>query len=171
LVSFEPLVLRPFRIDDEPAVIELIRVCYLEYGQKIELETLDDDLCRIPARYPWPNTFQVLEDPLSGVVGTVAVKVLNSMEVELKRVFLKSEFRGRGLGKGLTQWAMTYARDNGAGLMHIWSDVLFETAHHLYRGLGAEESGKKRHLGGANDVYEYYFAMALDAIEPRENLG
>ena len=45
--------------------------------------------------------------------------------------------------------------------VRFWSDVLYETAHRMYRRLGAEEPGLKRHLGGRNDVYELGFVMHL----------
>ena len=40
--------------------------------------------------------------------------------------------------------------------------ALFETAHHLYRGLGAKETGQTRYLGGRNEVSEIHFEMELD---------
>lgn len=159
-IDFEPFAFLPFRDAHTEGVIDLLRRCYGEYGQVLELDTLDDDLPCIPERYPDPHVFRVL---LEGkrVVGTVAVKLGSPGEAELKRVFLDAELRGQGLGKRLSLWAIQWARDQGCSLLHVWSDVLFETAHGLYRKLGGEDTGQRRALGGANDVEEFYFPIRL----------
>ena len=159
--SNQPVIIRPFQDGDADAIIDLITQCYAEYGQKIELDTLDDDLLRIGQVYVEPrHTFQVMVDE-DKIIGTVAVKTTAEGEVDLKRVFLNSDYRGRGLGKALSNWAIDWARRRGFRTMHIWSDVLYETAHHLYRGLGAEDTGERRSLGGINHVDEYYFRLDL----------
>ena len=52
-------------------------------------------------------------------------------------------------------------RAQGMTRMMFWSDVLFETAHALYRHLGATQTGERRHLGGDNDVWEFGFELEL----------
>lgn len=160
-IDFEPFAFVPFRDVHTDGVIDLLRGCYAEYGQVLELDTLDDDLPRIEDRYPEPHVFRVLLDQ-GRVVGTVAVKLGRPGEAELKRVFLDPRLRGRGLGKRLSLWAIAWARENGCSLLHVWSDVLFETAHGLYRSLGGEDTGRRRALGGANDVEEFYFPIRLE---------
>ncbi|MBU0754313.1 MAG: GNAT family N-acetyltransferase [Planctomycetes bacterium] len=164
-IDFKPFRLIPFRKEHEKPLIELITGCYLEYGQRIELDTLDNDLLQVEAVYPPPeNTFQVLMDQ-EKLIGSVAVKRMKPGDLELKRVFLNPAYRGRGLGKKLSLWAHGWAGERGATLLHVWSDVLYETAHHLYRRLGARDTGQRRILGGVNDVAEYYFPWPIDDDE------
>lgn len=161
-VRFEPFELIPFKKEHSQALITLIANCYAEYGQKIELETLDRDLLCIDESYPSPESaFRILmhEEKL---IGSVAVKGTGKGEAELKRVFLDPVYRGQGLGKKLSRWAHEWARNRGCRILHVWSDVLYETAHHLYRKLGARDTGKRRELGGVNNVAEYYFAWPID---------
>ena len=157
--DFAPFEFRPFEASDTGGLIEMIGECYQDYGETLELETLDADLPQILAAYGPPHAFQVLVAE-ARVIGSVALK-RSSGPVELKRLFLKREFRGRGLGKKMTLWAFDWARHCGETRMHFWSDVLFEEAHALYRHLGADDTGTRRHLGGVNDCYEYYFTMKL----------
>ena len=96
------------------------------------------------------------------LIGSVAFRSSETGHAELKRVFLDSEYRGRGLGKKLSLWAFDAARESGIAVLDIWSDTLFETAHHLYRGLGAKETGQTRYLGGRNEVSEIHFEKELD---------
>lgn len=155
------LTLAPYDDTQRWPVIGLIAGCYMEYGQVLELDTLDADLLRIQDEYAPPaHTFQVL---LAGerLVGTVAVRTRDGERCELKRVFLDPALRGRGLGRGLVEWGFAWAHAAGLRTVDIWSDVLYTTAHHLYRRLACDEPGTRRTLGGRNAVDEFYFQKRL----------
>lgn len=165
-----PFRLVPYAPEHQSATIELIRSVYAEYHQVLELDTLDDDLPVIPARYPAPDhAFRVLLDG-DRLVGTVAVKQTGEAEAELKRLFLDPTLRGRGLGRALVDWATAFAAGRGARVLHIWSDVTFLRSHKMYRALGAEDTGRTRRLGGRNDVVERYFCKRLEP-PPAEPAG
>ncbi len=161
-IDFTPYELLPFRKEQEEALIALVEKCYAEYGQKIELDTLDADLLRIDEAYPAPRSFFGVLLDKGKLVGSVAVKSKDDNKVELKRLFVDPARRKQGLGKKLSLWAFDWARERRWRAMTIWSDVLYETAHRLYRGLGAEETGQRRVLGGVNNVEELCFEMRLD---------
>lgn len=140
-------------------MVELLRAVYAEYGQVVELDTLDSDLLRIAEVYAAPNRFSVLLDG-DRVVGTVALKWHTSgSRAELKRVFLDRSLRGRGLGRRLVETALAWARAGGAARLDVWSDELFHEAHRLYRKLGAVDTGQVRVLGGRNAIRERYFRL------------
>ena len=46
------------------------------------------------------------------IIGTSAVKKIDDNKCEIKRIYLKKEFRGRGFGKELFLKALEYAQDN-----------------------------------------------------------
>ena len=161
-VEFAPYRIEPYGKEHEDALIALIEKVYAEYGQRLELATLDSDLLRINKVYAPPaGTFQVLMDG-EKLIGSVAVKKCGKKEAELKRVFLAPSYRRRGLGRKLSLWAYEWARERGCKKMMIWSDTEFEAAHHLYRGLGAEDTGRRRTLGGVNDVAEFLFIWKIE---------
>ncbi|MGE3165856.1 MAG: GNAT family N-acetyltransferase [Planctomycetota bacterium] len=164
---FAPYELSPFEdARDRAGEIDLLTRCYAEYGQVIELDTLDEDLFEIERRYcPPASAFWVLRDG-PRLVGSVAVKGIDGSTAELKRVFLDAALRGRGLGKALSRWAIDWARDAGYTRLDIWSDVLYETAHRLYLGLGAHDTGETRELGGRNHVFERGFVLDLGGPPP-----
>jgi GNAT superfamily N-acetyltransferase len=160
-VDFEPYRIEPFGKEHEDGLISLIERIYAEYGQKIELATLDSDLLRIPKVYAPPaGTFQVLVDG-ERLIGSVAVMKSGKDEAELKRVYVSPSYRRRGLGRKLSLWAYEWARERGCSTLMVWSDTLYENAHHLYRGLGAEDTGRRRTLGGVNEVDEFLFIWEI----------
>ena len=166
-IDFSPYRLAEFRPEHTAQVVRIIEDCYAEYAEAIELDTLDRDLLEIENVYAGPRAmFRVLLDPGPAggrPVGTVAFKMTGPCEGELKRVFLERACRGRGLGGKLVLSALDWARERGCRTAHIWSDVLYATAHRLYRRLGAEDTGTIRLLGGRNQVYERYLRLALPA--------
>lgn len=164
MVDFSPLKFVPYEERFQEGLIQLLSGCYAEYDQVVELDTLDADLLEIPKKYAEPSRFGVLLDTQDGaekVVGSVAIKVYGEGQGELKRVFLNAAYRGQGLGKRMSQQAFAWAAQAGCHTVAIWSDCLFKTAHHLYRGMGAEDTGKVRYIGGRNKVSEFYFELRL----------
>jgi len=160
-VDFKPYRLESYGKEHEDGLIALIERVYGEYGQRIELATLDSDLLRIGKVYAPPaGTFKVLLDGQK-LIGSVAVKKCGKDEAELKRVFVAPAYRRRGLGKKLSRWAHEWAGKHGCTTLMIWSDTLYEDAHSLYRGLGAEDTGRSRTLGGVNDVAEFLFVWKI----------
>jgi putative acetyltransferase len=173
-IDFGPCRLVEFHKRYEGALIDLIAGCYAEYGERIELGTLDRDLLRVGEVYvPPESVFRVLLDG-GHLVGSVAVKGHSQTgrgplgaSAELKRVFLRAEYRRRGLGKRLTRWAFAWAKLNGHRRLRIWSDQLYTTAHRLYRRLGAVPTGERRWLGGLNRVVEVGSIVELERIPIR----
>ena len=161
-VDFSPYTLAAFEKPWEEELVALIGACYAEYGQTIELDTLDSDLLKIEEVYSGPGSaFCVL---LRGgrLVASVAVKRTGGREAELKRLFVDPGHRRRGLGRKLSLWARGFAEAQGFDVLHVWSDVLYDKAHALYRSLGADDTGKRRSLGGVNSVDEFYFEWRID---------
>jgi GNAT superfamily N-acetyltransferase len=97
------------------------------------------------------------------LIATVAVKRTGEREMDLKRLFVDPAYRRQGLGKRLSLWAYDFARREGCTVLHVWSDVLYHGAHRLYRALGTVDTGRRRSLGGINEVDEFYFEWRIEA--------
>src|SRR5919108_4033850 len=97
---------------------------------------------------PDPEFDQDLDDPaatyaalwvaLAGedVVGSVALRNLEDGAVELKRMYLRPEQRGHGLGKALLAVALEWARANGAGTVRLDTSERMVAAQRLYEAHG-----------------------------------
>jgi GNAT superfamily N-acetyltransferase len=70
------------------------------------------------------------------VVGSVALRDLGGNALELKRMYLRSAQRGRGLGKRLLATALDWARANGAEVIRLDTSERMETAQRLYEAHG-----------------------------------
>lgn len=55
---------------------------------------------------------------------------------EVKRMFVRPEFRGRGLGKAMLRHLAEYARTRDAGLLRLETGIYEVEAIGLYEGFG-----------------------------------
>ncbi|MBC2697484.1 MAG: GNAT family N-acetyltransferase [ANME-2 cluster archaeon] len=69
------------------------------------------------------------------VVGTGAVRRINSKKCEIKRIYVKPEFRGRGFGKKLFLMALEFARTH-YHVVTLKTDRTFVEAINMYQKHG-----------------------------------
>ena len=105
--------IRPYRSGDKESVKSLISTIIDEEYPSHKGVYPDSDLERIGVIYGGSrDTFFVAEE--SGeVVGTVGVKEDSPYDALLRRFFVKRSSRGQGLGKGLIEEAISYAKEKG----------------------------------------------------------
>jgi ribosomal protein S18 acetylase RimI-like enzyme len=69
----------------------------------------------------------------------VAVRPLDAWICELKRLYLRSGYRGTGLGRALTEAALHAAREMGYARIRLDTLPDMQTAQRLYESLGFYE--------------------------------
>jgi molybdopterin-guanine dinucleotide biosynthesis protein A/predicted GNAT family N-acyltransferase len=70
------------------------------------------------------------------VVGSVALRRLGPDEVELKRMYLRPELRGLGVGRRLLDTALRWARKHSIRAIKLDTTARMEAARHLYEAYG-----------------------------------
>lgn len=109
-------------------------------GQKIDLETLvAATVDNIDAYLPPRGRLWLVRDDTNRLVATICVKMVRPDTAEIKRLFVRSEGRGQGLGRRLTLMALDAARDLGAGRVVLDTGQWLTPAIALYRSLGFVE--------------------------------
>ena len=140
------------------------RRLFVEYAESLSVnltcfQDFDQELASLPGEYVPPSGALLLAEHDGEVVGCVAMRPLEPPAVaELKRLYVRPNGRGLGLGRALTEAALAIAR--GAGYETIRLDTLPEMkdAQALYRRLGFREILPYRHnpIGGS-----MYMELAL----------
>jgi GNAT superfamily N-acetyltransferase len=134
-VSSEPRI-RAYAQSDCDAVVVLVRAVLSEFGFHNKLDGVEVDIRSAHERYAGGGAgFWVAEDD-GGIVGTVAVRRKEGRTCEIKRLYLRPDRRGAGLGQALYEHAERFAR--AAGYERIWLDSSrrFEKARRLYERNG-----------------------------------
>jgi len=74
-------------------------------------------------------------------VGCIALRPLDHLRAEAKRLYVRPQFRGRGAGLALLQWVIGEAR--AAGYREILGDTMpvMQRALAMYDQLGFERTG------------------------------
>jgi putative acetyltransferase len=126
--------------DLEPAdlatVRRLVEEVLGEFGFTSHVGGVDRDLQEVRERYGGAVAGFWVADADGVVVGTVAIRPKYGTTCELKRLYLRPDQRGTGLGQRLYEHAEAFAR--GAGYERIWLDSSrrFAKAHRLYERNG-----------------------------------
>jgi putative acetyltransferase len=89
------------------------------------------------------------------VVGSVALRDLGDGAVELKRMYLRPDQRGRGLGRQLLGVALDWARDRGMRAVRLDTSERMLAAQRLYEAHGFERvPGEAPRQGQCRLLYE-----------------
>lgn len=93
------------------------------------------------------------------MVGSVALRDLGGQALELKRMYLRPDQRGRGLGKQLLDVALGYARATGAEVIRLDTSERMVAAQRLYEAYGFRRvAGDAPRQGQCRLLYELRLA-------------
>ena len=122
-----------------PQVKQLILDYTAFLGRDLSFQNLDDELMDLKRKYLPPNgeILVALED--DEVLGMVAYYKHDDKTCEMKRLYVKSEARGRHLGDVLVSEILNHAKCNGYDVMLLDTIKPLKSAISLYKKHGFEE--------------------------------
>ena len=136
--------LRPARIDDVRAVVELLAADQLGATR----DGADDDEGLDPYRRAFeaidadPAQLLLVADSGGEIVATMQLSFLpglarrGALRAQIEAVRVRVDQRGSGLGGELMIWAIEEARRRGCALVQLTSDKRRTDAHRFYERLG-----------------------------------
>ncbi len=129
---------------DSPAQIALARELFLEYAKSLNFslcfQSFDQELAGLPGDYAPPNGRLLLAEYDGQLAGCIALHELGPGICEMKRLYLRPEFRGKGLGRALAEKLIEDARQIGYERMRLDTvEPAMKGAVALYRQLGFRE--------------------------------
>ena len=132
--------------------VEHARELFKEYAAWLEIDlcfqNFDQELAELPGEYAPPTGCLLLGIEDCRIVGCVALRKIGDGRkigdsvCEIKRLFVRQEFRGKGLGRKLAEAIIEEAKQIGYQRMRL--DTLppkMNDAIELYRALGFKEIG------------------------------
>ncbi|MEO6444049.1 MAG: GNAT family N-acetyltransferase [Gemmatimonadaceae bacterium] len=126
-----------------PADLDLVRQLFLEYqaqlGVDLSYQGFGTELLTLPGAYAAPSGRLLLAEAHGHVLGCAALRDAGSSRAEMKRLFVRPEGRGSGVGLALVERLVAEAR--AAGYAELVLDTLASmgSAHRLYERAGFDE--------------------------------
>ncbi len=152
LMSTESPIIRPAESAADLAEIRrLLREYEAETGTDLCFQNFKEELAGLPGSYAPPSGRLLIamaegrsSDAETRPAGCVALRPLDPEICEMKRLFLRADFRGTGLGRRLAMAIVAEARAIGYQKMRLDTLPQQADAHRLYASLGFREIGPYR---------------------------
>jgi GNAT superfamily N-acetyltransferase len=145
-----------------PADVDTARTLFVEYATWLQVDLCFQDfageLATLPGAYARPSGRLFLAECDGRIAGCVALRPLKSdpsgATCELKRLWVRPDFRGHGIGRKLSEAALAAARE--IGYRQVKLDTLpskMPEAGAMYRSLGFVECPPYYHNPIAGMLY------------------
>jgi putative acetyltransferase len=126
-----------------PAELALVRELFREYaeshGLNLCFQKFDEELLTLPGRYAQPQgrLYLAFDGPDAAACG--ALRMFNDHTAEMKRLYVRPQFRKRGYGRVLSEKLISDARTIGYRAMYLDTLATMSAARSLYAALGFVE--------------------------------
>jgi ribosomal protein S18 acetylase RimI-like enzyme len=120
--------------DDLARIRELFREYQDFLGVNLCFQGFEEELAGLPGRYAPPTGALLLAMDGEETAGCVALREIEPGVCEMKRLFVRTSYRGQGLGRRLAEAIIAAARGIG------YRTMLLDTLEQLKEAIGLYES-------------------------------
>jgi putative acetyltransferase len=129
--------------------LEAIGELFTEYvhslGFELDFQDYENEFAELPGEYAPPNGCLVLAIVDGDAVGCIGLRKIDDTLCEMKRMYVRPDFRGKGIGRSLAEIVIEEARKIGYKAMRLDTIDTMKEAISLYRSLGFKEIAPYRH--------------------------
>ncbi|HLX80813.1 MAG TPA: GNAT family N-acetyltransferase [Burkholderiales bacterium] len=125
--------------------IEDARILFGEYSglvaEALRFQNFDQELEALPGAYAPPGGAMLIARDGNTAAGCVALRRIDAGTGEMKRMYVREQYRGSGLGRRLAVAVIDTAKQLGYARVVLDTLPKLGTAIALYRDLGFRETG------------------------------
>lgn len=127
-------------LEANSAQVPLVRELFLEYARSLDFnlcfQGFDQELESLPGKYAAPKGVMLLAFVSGELAGCVALQPIDEEICEMKRLYVRPGFQGRGVGKSLAVRLLLKAETIGYRKMRLDTVPSMKAAIKMYEGLG-----------------------------------
>lgn len=138
---------------DYDLALELIREYAANLGHDLTFQHFHDEIANLKGIYGPPNGCVLLAEMNGVAAGCAALRAGDTGSCEMKRMYVRPAFRGRGVGRRLAEAVIDAARELGYGRVRLDTLAHMHVPRNLYRSLGFVEVPPYYHNPLAGAVY------------------
>jgi GNAT superfamily N-acetyltransferase len=112
-----------------------------EHGIDMSYQGVEAELASLPGYYAEPRGRLLLVLEAEGAAGCGAFRPINEKICEFKRMYVKPEFRGKGMGRAIAVRLLEEARNSGYEIARLDTASFLKEAQALYQSLGFKVIG------------------------------
>ena len=129
--------------------LEAIGELFTEYvhslGFELDFQDYENEFAELPGEYAPPDGRLILAIVDGDAVGCIGLRKIDDTICEMKRMYVRPDFRGKGIGRSLAEIVIEEARKIGYKAMRLDTIDTMNEATFLYRSLGFKEIAPYRH--------------------------
>lgn len=124
--------------------IKSVKNLFCEYADELnvglEFQGFKHELENLPGKYAPPLGRIYIANCNGLTAGCVALKSLDKTSCEMKRLYVRTQYRGNGIGECLAKQVINDAKSLGYGIMYLDTLASLKYAVKLYKKLGFNET-------------------------------
>lgn len=153
-----------FKSVESNELLEETRKIFREYQESIDtdlcFQKFEEELVSLPGKYAPPEGrlyLAFVDDAIQHekIIGCVALRPFEDNKCEMKRLYVRPEFRGRGFGKILAEKIIKEAKKIGYKQMFLDTLDTMTSAINLYTSLGFKKASAYCYNPIKGAVYMY----------------
>lgn len=110
-----------------------------KFKEYLEVQKYDDEIEHLEDKYgmPWGRLYIVFYE--NQVAGCIALRKIDDEKCEMKRLYVRPEFRNKGIARMLTEKIVSDAKEIGYSSMLLDTLPFLQTALKMYKQMGFYE--------------------------------
>ena len=133
-----------------------------EYGVSVDVDSLHDATLGEAREFMPPSGRIYLASQDGRPAGVGCFKQLEPGMAEIKRVFVRPEFRGSGIARAILEQLVADGRTEGYRTIRLETAQFMEAARRLYRSLGFRDTDPYEGHESPGEIESFVIFMELD---------